>query len=173
MKTKKHCSRILIVLALMSLGQLALAQVLPADAQPTCTVPAPTFATWFVSGSVTPNGSVNPANSVMFAPNSNCSFYQWSEQMFLWVNSPAPPTYGGGGGRVFDSPVFFDISDLSASNTRTFIPHTAGFRRSLLLRSAQLGPNGTPVAIVSGKLTPVVRLQTGPSGKSLINTKAG
>lgn len=82
----------------------------PSDAKAICTVTtngAPAFASWFESGTVTLNGVVKPANSVTFPNTPNCSFYQWSEQMFLWMTSPAPATYGGGGGRIFDSPAFF------------------------------------------------------------------
>jgi hypothetical protein len=52
---------------------------------------------------------VLPANSVTFPNTPNCSFYQWSMQMFLWLTSPAPVTYGGGG-RIFDTSTFFDVA---------------------------------------------------------------
>jgi hypothetical protein len=87
----------------------ASAQTVPPDPSPTCTVPAATFATWFQSGSVALNGVVNPANSVAFINLPNCPFYQWAEQMFLWVTSPAPSFYGGGD-HIFNSPTFFDVS---------------------------------------------------------------
>jgi hypothetical protein len=60
----------------------ARAQTVPANPQPTCTVPAPTFATWFQSGSVTLNGVVNPANGVTFSnPANNCAFYQCAAEL--------------------------------------------------------------------------------------------
>ena len=117
-------------------------QSLPADAQSTCVVTAPVFASWFQSGTVTPNGVVNPADSVAFPNAPNCSFYQWAKQMFLWLTSPAPPTYGGGGGRIFDSPAFFDVSPPAADGSRTFLPHTPGLIRAFSLRAAQVGPQG-------------------------------
>jgi hypothetical protein len=125
-------------------------QALPTDAQASCTVPSATFATWFQSGSVSLNGVVNPANSVSFPNVPNCSFYQWGEQMFMWLNSPAPPTYGGGGGRIFDSPTFFDVSPPAADGSRTFIPHTPGIIRAFSLRAAQAGAHGLPVIIDRG-----------------------
>lgn len=128
-------------------------QVLPTDAQGTCTVTAPVFASWFQSGSVTLNGVVNPANSVAFPNVPNCSFYQWSKQMFLWLTSPAPATYGGGGGRIFDSPAFFDVSPPAADGSRTFIRHTPGLIRNFGLRAAQVGPQGLQLIFDrSGKL---------------------
>src|SRR5579863_6219116 len=63
-------------------------QGLPTDALASCTVSSTTFTGWFQSNMVTVNGVVNPANSVTFPNQPNCSFYQWSEQMFMWLNSP-------------------------------------------------------------------------------------
>ncbi len=117
-------------------------QALPSDARDACPLSSTTFAGWFESGSPTLNGVVNPADSLNFPDQPNCPFYEWSEHMFLWLTSPAPATYGGGGGRIFDSPAFFDVSPLDSSNQRTFLPHTPGLIRALSLRAAQVGPNG-------------------------------
>jgi hypothetical protein len=137
-------------------------QLLPTDAQASCSVPSATFATWFQSGSVSLNGVVNPANSVSFTNVPNCSFYQWSEQMFMWLNSPTPPAYGGGGGRIFDSPTFFDVSPPAADGSRTFIPHTPGVIRSFSLRAAQAGAHGLPVIVDRGG--EMLEVQTPASG---------
>src|SRR5256885_16005514 len=67
----------------------------PSDPVKTCTVSATEFNTWFETGAVSLNGVAKPANSVSFSDNPNCDFYKWSEQMLVWVNSPAPPSYGG------------------------------------------------------------------------------
>ena len=89
---------------------------LPTDPQPSCTVTPPTFANWFQSGSVTLNGLVKPANSlVALAPN--CGFYQWSEQMFLWLTSPV------GAQHVFSTPTFFEVSPANSMGARTLISH--------------------------------------------------
>lgn len=121
------------------------AQSLPSDAKATCTVPAATFKTWFQSGTIAVNGVVNPANSVTFTPNSLCSFYQWSEQMFLWLASPTPSQYGGGP-RIFDSGVFFDVTPPDSSGNRTLVQHTSQGRvLPFPLRASQVGPHGLPV----------------------------
>lgn len=123
----------------------------PTDAQDACPLPAATFAGWFQSGIVSLNGVVNPANSLNFL-SPDCGFYQWSEQMFMWLTSPAPPAYGGGA-HIFDSPAFFDVSPPDANGIRTFLPHTAGFIRTFAVRNAQRGPHNLPlIADRSGRL---------------------
>src|SRR5712692_6317374 len=157
-----------------STAWFANAQTIPSDAQPTCVVSPSVFASWFESGSVSLNGVVNPANSVTFPDTPNCSFYQWSEQMFLWLTSPAPVTYGGGGGRIFDSPVFFDVSPLDGSGNRTFIPHTPGIIRNFTLRAAQVGRHGLPVIMAKGgRMLEIEPPRLAPSGKQLILNQAG
>ena len=108
-----------------------------------CNVTASQFAGWFqpippaTTGVVTLNGVVNPADSVNFPNIPNCSFYQWAMQDFLWLTSPAPPTYGGGGGRILDSPAFYDVTPPAADGSRKLLPHSAGFIHPMALRSAQ------------------------------------
>ena len=92
-RTERAKLPVLAALALLSASSLANAQSIPADAQSTCTVTPAAFKTFFEGGNVVLNGVVNPANSVSFSNNPNCSFYQWSEQMFLWLTSPAPDAY--------------------------------------------------------------------------------
>ena len=117
-----------------SLGVAAFAQVLPPDAQPTCTVASAEFAGWFTSGTPALNGVVNPANSITFVNSANnCIFYKWSEQMFMWLASPAPSIYGGGD-RIFNSPVFYDVSPPAADGSRTLIPHVVGLPRFFPVR---------------------------------------
>ena len=163
------------VFAIASLNTPAKSQSIPSDAVSPCMVPAPTFASWFTSGIVAANGTVNPADSVNFPATPNCSFYQWSEQMFLWLTSPAPITYGGSGGRVFDSPVFFNVSDLDpATNTRTLQRLGGGGLIRFNLRSAQVGPHGLPVTIDrSGKLLEIRPIKVGPAGGAIIPDESG
>lgn len=142
----------------------------PTDAVDACPLPAATFAGWFQSGAVSLNGVVNPADSLVgLAPN--CGFYAWSEQMFMWLTSPAPSAYGGGA-HIFDSPAFFDVSPPDASGNRTFLAHTPGMIHAFPLRAAQRGPHGLPVVVDrSGrllefnppdlKLKPLVRAPSG------------
>jgi hypothetical protein len=151
----------------------ASAQSIPADAQTTCTVSAADFAGWFETGTPSLNGVVKPADSVLFPNSPNCSFYQWSEQMFLWLTSPAPVLYGGGR-RIFDSPAFFDVSLRDASGERTFIPHVPGVLTRLNLRVAQPGPHGLPVIFDrAGRMLEVERRKFAPSGKQIILNRLG
>ena len=142
--------------------------VVPSDAKPTCTVALSDFTTWFQSDSITLNGIVTPANSVTFPNSPNCSFYEWSERMFLWATSPAPPSYGGGQ-HVFDSPGFFDVSPVDSNGNRTLIPHTAGGLRRFSLRAAQVGPLKLPVIFDrSGKMLEIVPPRLSKTGKLLM-----
>lgn len=111
----------------------------------TCTVPATTMATWFKLGSISLDGEVTPADSINFTDQPNCDFYVWSERMFLWLTSPTPPSYGGGGGRIFASPAFFDVSPEDASLHRTLIAHHAGLPVMLQLRDLQKGAHEFPL----------------------------
>jgi hypothetical protein len=167
---------LLAATALVSFSQIASAQtVLPANAKTTCTVSAVEFADWFISGTVTVNGGVDPANSLTFPNMPNCSFYKWSEQMFLWLTSPVPAKYGGGT-HVFDSPVFYDVSppDPNDGFKRTLTPNTPGRIRIFNASIPQLGPAKKPVAFdKTGKIFTIVRPQAGPTGKPLIRDKAG
>jgi hypothetical protein len=127
---------------------------LPSDAQDACQLSAATFASWFESGSVSLNGVVNPADSTQNL-QPNCGFYAWSEQMFMWLTSPAPSAYGGGA-HIFDSGVFFDVSPPDASGNRTFLAHTLGMNRAISLRVAKLGAQRFPVIKdLSGRLLEV------------------
>lgn len=163
---------LLAALAVLSTSPFAAAQSIPTDAQPTCTVTPAAFKAFFKGGNVVLNGAVNPANSVDFSDVPNCPFYQWSEQMFLWLTSPDPSS----GGRTFDSSMFFDVSppDPNDNNQRTFIPHFPNMTRHLELRAAQPGPSGFPVLFdKAGRLIQIAPPQTGPNGLPLIRNAAG
>jgi hypothetical protein len=169
-------------------------QSLPADANDACPLSSTTFATWFHSGSIAVNGQVDPADSLNNL-NPNCDFYQWSQRMFLWLTSPTPPSYGGGGGRIFDSAPFYDVSPPDATGKRTFLPHTAGGLHFFPMRAAQVGPHGLPVIMErsgilleiqppkakakplvrdqSGKTVEIVHVRSGENGKPVLLDKAG
>jgi hypothetical protein len=74
---------LLTIVAAATSGSPGLAQTVPSDPDVACSFPATTVNGWFKSGSAALNGVVNPANSVSFPNTPNCSFYQWSYQMFL------------------------------------------------------------------------------------------
>jgi hypothetical protein len=166
----------LIAIASLSAGSAAFAQTLPPNPQPTCTVPQTTFNGWFQSGTPGLNDIVKPANSITFSnPVANCAFYQWSQQMFMWLTSPAPAIYGGGS-RVFDTDVFYDVSppNLSNNNQRTFVPHEPHVFHFFPMRSAQVGPHGLPILLdKAGHLLEVVDPQTGPHGSPAIQNSKG
>jgi hypothetical protein len=117
------------------------AQVLPPKPDPTCVVPPATFNGWFVSGSPGLNQPVKPADSLNLDTSNNCNFYQWSEQMFLWLTSPASGVYQGG--RVFDTQVFYQL------NGKTLVAQNSFGPRDFALRAAQTGRDGLPVIIDS------------------------
>ncbi|MFL6234547.1 MAG: hypothetical protein ACJ76N_15555 [Thermoanaerobaculia bacterium] len=129
-------------------------QTLPADAGGACltSLTAAEFNSWFDAGVVSLNGSVKPADSVHFPDIPNCTFYKWSEQMFLWLTSPAPPRYGGGGGLILNSSAFYDVTPLDATGHRHFVPHTSTLLRTFNVRAAQLGALDLPVVMEKGTL---------------------
>ena len=133
-----------------------------------CSVSASDFNTWFESGAVSLNGVAKPANSVTFPNSPNCSFYKWSEQMFVWLTSPAPPTYGGGA-HIFDSGAFYDVSPLDAMGQRTLIPHTSGLVKVMALSAAQAGAHDLPVIFdKQGRMFEIEPTQLGPNNKPLV-----
>jgi hypothetical protein len=152
---------------------------LPGDPAQTCVLTTSDFNNWFQSGTAAANGVVNPANSVGFSNNPNCDFYKWAEQMFLWTSSPSPTLYGGGG-RIFNSTVFYDVSPLDANGDRTLSGHSAlnpvlqGNLGNLSLRTAQPGPHGLPVVISKqGVQFDVATPVLGPTGKQVVLNGGG
>jgi hypothetical protein len=151
------------------------AQTIPSDASGGCPVPPATFNGWFQTGTPTANGVVNPADFEAFdsASLNNCNFFQWSEQMFLWLLSPAPAAYGGGR-HIFDSPAFYDVSPLDSNNQRTLTRHVSGQFPFVGVRFPQTGPHGFPV--IQGerhRLLEVAPAKLAPDGKQLILNRAG
>ncbi len=154
-------------------------QTLPADAGSSCfngtnALTATEFDTWFDAGFVTLNGLVKPADSVNFPNIPNCTFYKWSEQMFLWLTSPASSEYGGGG-LVMNTPVFFDVSPPNADGQRTFVPHESGRIRAFNLRTAQKGALDLPVVLEKGtlRLLEVLPPLLSRKGRPLVADKDG
>lgn len=173
-RSRRTLGYVLGAVALGCVSQVASAQiVVPNDAKQTCTVAPAQFAGWFTSGSVTANGPVDPADSVTFPNIPNCDFYKWSEQMFLWLTSPAPRRYGGGA-FVFDSSVFYDVSPADSNNQRTFIPQSPGGIRNFLASIPQRGPSLQPVVVSpEGRLLNLIAPERAPSGKPLFRDQAG
>jgi hypothetical protein len=168
--------RSIAALAVLSLSPVANAQtVLPQDVISSCAVSTAEFNLWFESGSVGVNGGVFPADGLAFSPNSLCSFYKWSQQMFLWVTSPVTPRYGSGS-HVFNSPVFYAVSppDPNNNNIRTLIPHSSGGLIGFNSNITQRGSQGQEVVFDDGgKIHDAVRPQLSASGNLLMRDKAG
>ena len=162
-------------------AQRANAQTLPNDpllsGAQNCNVSTTMFNSFFHSGTAAVDGVVDPANSVTFTNNTslkNCDFYQWAQQMFLWLTSPAPATYGGGGGRIFASPAFFTVSPADSSGKRTLIPNPANGILNMSIRAAQVGVHGLPV--IMSKSGQMFEVQPGPiskAGKPLVLNRSG
>jgi hypothetical protein len=121
-------------------------EYLPQDVKETCTVSESEFKSWFASGTVTENGLVKPANSVLFPSKNNCDFYKWSEQMFLWLTSPASGGYNGKG-TVLESSVFYNVSPPDSLNKRTLTQHKANEAIRAVSNINQSGPNRLPILI--------------------------
>jgi hypothetical protein len=174
----RHLGLSLAAVALLSSGHSALAQtVLPQNVKKTCVVSQVEFSSWFESGSNSINGGVFPADGLaFFADPVNplfCTFYKWSQQMFLWLTSPVPSRYGTGS-HVFDSPVFYAVSPPDSNNQRTLIPHTPGGPFSFMTNLSQRGSSGQEVVFDStGKIHDVVRPEAAASGKLLARGKTG
>ncbi len=158
----------LVVLFLFLGGCLSTVQ-LPNDVKNTCFVTSSEISNWFESGVITKDGFVKPADGIAFSDVPNCDFYKWSEQMFLWLTSPAPSSYGGSG-RVFSSPAFYDVSPLDANGERDFISHTPGLPHKFNLRATPFGPNKLPIVSEkkSGNLFEVFPTSFSDNGKQLI-----
>jgi hypothetical protein len=149
------------------------AQTLPPDAYAspqTCVVTPSQISGWF-GGTITPNGAVSPADSVNFPTNNtNCDFYQWSSQMFLWLTGPA----GNVSPWVFDSPIFYSVSPADANGNRVLTQQGWGLAQTASMRTAQAGPNGLPVVIDSkGALREVLHTPVGKGGVSLVPNAKG
>ena len=152
-------------------AQTAHAQAVPTDPSGGCPISPATVAGFFESGSVTLNGVVKPADStVVLAPN--CGFFQWTEQMFLWLTSPAPKRYGGGSHIMF-SPQFFTVTPEDSKGRRTFLRNSPGLPIRMNLRAMELGPHGLPMVLsrtgqvvevqreVAGQKPPAINLSNG------------
>lgn len=157
-------------LAALNLMARAGAQEVPTDAAGGCPIAASTVDGFFVGGKSTLNAVANPADStVVLTPN--CPFFQWSEQMYLWLTSPAPAQYGGGS-RVMFSPQFFTVTPESGGR-RTFLPNVVGKPLQMRLRATELGVHGLPVVMSrtghaievlpqkAGATPPAVKLKSG------------
>lgn len=164
-KARHGLSGVALVFA-FGLVQTSFAQSMPTDAVGGCPISAATVASFFESGSVSLNGVAKPADSTLpLAPN--CGFFQWTEQMFLWLTSPAPASYGGGSHVMF-SPQFYTVSPEDSGGRRNFIPNTPGRPINMFLRAMELGPHGLPIVMArSGQIVEVPHERSGQKPPSI------
>ncbi len=121
----------------------------PFEPAKTCTVTKTEFKSWFVKDSITENGTVSLANSLLDPFNNNCDFYKWSWRMFLWHFSPKDDSY------VYDSAPFYDLEgqDLVIDGKQTKVrggklekEGQAGLVNGVLMsQKAGLTPDGSIV----------------------------
>jgi hypothetical protein len=149
----------------------AVPSIIPNNSLNSCPITTSEFDGWFESGSVTKDGVVDAADSKNFpSNNTNCDFYKWSEQMFLWITSPYPG-YAG----VFDSPVFYDVSPEDANGNRVLISHQKNVQRNFSPRVIQNGPQRLPVLIhpKTGKLMEIDTPKKSSNGLNLVSNNVG
>jgi hypothetical protein len=176
---------------------VAISSHFPQNVKQSCVVTQDDFNNWFVSGQVSENGAVKPANSVTFQHRNNCDFYQWSWQMFLWMTSPAKEEgYSLGNGKtVMESQVFYTVTPQDSDGNRTLIPHKPGEPLRVNSNISQAGPHQLPIMMdkqgrvfevekpkpgektmlrnATGKLVEIDHLETGANGEVLFVDKAG
>ena len=181
------------VLGALSAATLAHAQAIPMDVSGGCPITPATVAGFFVGNTVTLNGVAKPADSTQVL-TPNCGFFSWSEQMFLWMLSPAPASYGGGS-RIMFSPKFFTVSPKDGTGRRTFEANGSGRPIHMILRATELGPHMLPsllsrsghvieverapigkpnplvIRLQSGELAPVADVRQTPNGPQFLDAK--
>jgi hypothetical protein len=173
---KSHLARLtfsacIALAGISGIAQRARAQAVPTDASGGCPIAPTTVDGFFVGGKASLNAVANPADSTV-GLTPNCPFFQWSEQMYLWLTSPAPASYGGSS-RVMFSPQFFTVTPEDSSGRRQFLPNLAGKALQMRLRATELGVHGLPVVMSrsghvievlpqkKGARPPAVRLKSG------------
>ncbi|OSQ42670.1 hypothetical protein [Thalassospira alkalitolerans] len=136
---RKHILGQVILSVLVTSGISATAHaadtltILPSDAAPNCPITKSEFEKWFMNGTIVKDGAVWPANSVNFPlDNTNCDFFKWSSQMFLWLTSPQKLQTNNAASYVFDGDGFYDISPEDASGSRQFIKNTTAIDNFLV-----------------------------------------
>jgi hypothetical protein len=182
------------IVSIATVPEVSIAQILPANAAPTCLASSPTipFSAWFSGGNpAVLNAAVTPANSITFTNNpslANTDFYQWSYRMFLWLTSPAPTAYGGTG-LVLSSPEFYNLSPPDASGQQTLLqnpslpavgdpapptgPITVPPPISLGLRVANLGPHNLTTIQSKGSFFEIAPAKLSAKNRPLVLNSNG
>ncbi|MEQ9347158.1 MAG: hypothetical protein RIG26_12005 [Thalassospira sp.] len=117
----------------ISLSASAGTSILPSDAFNSCPLDKAEMQNWFAGKEITLNGKVMPANSTLFPEqNTNCDFFKWSAQMFLWLTSPAKLKSTGDMTYVFDADGFYDISPENDKGVRSFLKNDSPINNFLI-----------------------------------------
>jgi len=82
----------------------------PTDAFPSCTLSDQEWQSWQAATA----GVIEPADSTTFDDATDCNFYKWGAQMFLWITSNANGTL------VYNGPDFYDVT--FSGDYGTFVP---------------------------------------------------
>jgi hypothetical protein len=90
----------------------------PAGAAPLCAVTTAEFNSWKATGKT---GGFVPPDSATFDPSSDCKFYKWSSQMFLWLT-----TRGPSGELEMFSPTFDSAVEDEDTNAFQLVRNTPG-----------------------------------------------
>ncbi len=153
---RRSLSRSFAVLALLSLGHAANAQtVLPGDVDiKACAVDPADFKAWFKNNDVKKDGEVKPAGSLSFQSSSECAFYRWSEQMFLWLTSPLSQ-----GRYKFNSSDFFAVDSPGSDTMRKLIRQNDPLQKGLGASIALVEKTPSVVVDSAGQTRPVVILE--------------
>ena len=168
---RQSLSHSMAALTLLTFMHGASAQTrLPGDPDPdACKVGAAEFTGWFKEKPGEKDAPVKPADSENFQPDSLCTFYKWSEQMFLWLTSPlAPQRY------PFNARDFFAVDAPDSNGNRKLIPQDDPQQQTGFSASIALLPEQLPKVVVDneGKSRRVVQLQPPANGASPFVDKA-
>ncbi len=153
------------------------AQDLPADAQPACVFNAAAFAAMFVSGAVTLNGAVEPADSTVNPGASGlpCPFFLWSDQMYLWLTSPATQYASGRGNPPLTmfSPAFYTVSPEGSNGRRSFVRNAPNVPVRMMLRTIK-PPLMLPLLRArTGQLVEVAPAPAGAAAAPTVRLRSG
>src|SRR5262249_7235087 len=128
---------------------------------------------WFQSGKL--EGFVTPPATLTFRNDGNCSFYRIADQMFLWLTSPAPESYGPGSGPyVFDSAVFYDVSPFNAQKQRNLTINSKTHIKDVSVSITQLGSRGSRVVFdENGRMYDIAPVQQNESKNPSVRDRSG
>lgn len=153
------------------------AQTLPADVQPSCVFPQAQFAAMFVGGTVTANGPVTPADSRVNpgVSGQNCPFFQWADQMYLWLTSPVPGASRGPGPvtRTMFSSSFYTVSPKDSDGNRHFVPNVAQAPVPMGLRTTKPTTMHPLLRARSGHIVQVLPAAQGDSAPPAVRLRSG